>query len=385
MVVAKAFYFLFFGAMACLVPFLTLYYQDLGLSGREIGFLTGIVPLISMFGAALWGMIADATGRHRLLFLLAIIGTWCSVFLMSNAGSFSILIPIVVIYALCLSPIIPLTDNAVIDQLGEERRGEYGRQRVWGSYGWGLAGALIGVIIAASGLHWAFIAFLALYVPLFLVATRLPMTPYTASSHFWAELRELLSNHAWLLFLGVALVEGMSLGIFLNYLFLYLAALGTSPTIMGLTLTMATISEIPVFLYSQRLLARWSAPFLLALSMVFTVIRAFAYAGMTDPWQVLLISLLHGPTFALMWVAGVAYAAEIAPPGLGATAQGVFSGVVMGLGSALGAFSGGILYDAFGPKSVFYFAGFAALAATVIFVFVNRSTFGKQLQPAEGP
>jgi PPP family 3-phenylpropionic acid transporter len=382
MIVAKAFYFLFFGAMACLAPFLTLYYQDLGLSGREIGFLTGIVPLITMFGAALWGMIADATGRHRLLFLLAIIGTWCSVFLMTTAGSFLILIPIVVIYAFCFSPIIPLTDNSVIEQLGEERRDEYGRQRVWGSYGWGLAGAAIGVIIAASGLQWAFIAFLAIFVPLFLVGTRLPMSPYKAGSHFWSELRELLSNRSWLLFLAVALIEGMSMGIFLNYLFLYLDALGASATIMGLTLTMATISEIPVFLYSQRLLARWSAPFLLAISMIFVVIRAFAYVGMTDPWQVLLISLLHGPTFALMWVAGVAYAAEIAPPGLGATAQGVFAGVVMGLGSALGAFSGGILYDASGPKSAFYFAGFAALAATAVFVFVNRSAFRRQIQRA---
>lgn len=380
MAVAKAFYFLFFGALAFLVPFLTLYYQDLGLSGREIGFLTGIVPLITMAGATIWGMVADASGRHRQLFLLAIAGTWTSIFLMTRAPDFLSLIPVVALYAFCFSPILPLVDNSVMEQLGDERSGDYGRQRVWGSYGWGLCGAAAGMIIAAFGMPWAFAASLVIFLLLFLVGTRLPMSPSAAGSHFWGELRLLLSNRSWLLFLAVALIEGMSLTIILNYLFLYLNTLGTSAVIMGLTLTMATISEIPIFLYSQRLLARWSSPFLLALSLVFTVIRAFAYIGITAPWQVLLISLLHGPTFALMWIAGVAYAAKIAPPGLGATAQGVFNSLVMGLGAALGSIAGGFLYDAYGPQSVFYFSGFAALAATIVFVFVNRSAFRSQVQ-----
>ena len=133
------------------------------------------------------------------------------------------------------------------------------------------------------------------------------------------------------------------------------------------------------------MLDRWSPSFLLAISLVFTLVRSFSYVSMTAPWQLLLVSLLHGPTFALMWVAGVAYSAEIAPPGLGTTAQSVFAGLVMGLGSTLGALFGGLLYDSMGPESVFYFAGFATLAATVLFIFVNRHAFLKQLQPAPGP
>lgn len=380
MIYARAFYFMFFAAMACLIPFLTLYYQGLGLSGREIGFLTGIVPLITMFSASIWSMLSDASGKHRLAFLTAIVGTWFCVLLMSQVSTFLLLIPIVAVYAFFFAPIIPLVDNAVMAMLGE-RGGEYGRQRVWGAYGWGIAAAIIGLIIQRSGLQWSFIGFLTLWLVLLAIGTRLPMVVKSAGGKFWQELRSLLANRHWILFLAVALIEGMSLGIFLNFLFLYLEDMGASRTIMGLSLTAATVSEILVFLYSRKLLARWSAQFLLAVSMIFIVIRALAYVNMTAPWQVLFINLLHGPTFALLWTSGVAYANKMAPPGLGATAQGVFAGTVMGLGSAIGAFSGGFLYDAYGAVVAFQWAGMASLLALILFTWVNRRSFVRQLQP----
>ena len=227
MIAARAFYFVFFASVACLVPFLTLHYQDLGLSGREIGFLTGIVPLITMFSASIWSMISDATGKHRQLFLASIAGTWLSVVLMSQASTFVALIPIVAVYAFFIAPIIPLVDNAVMAMLGANSP-EYGRQRVWGSYGWGIAGVIIGLIIQRSGLQWAFIGYLALWLVLLLVGARLPMVVKSAGGKFWQELRTLLANRNWILFLAVALFEGLSLGIFLNFLFLYLDDLGIS-------------------------------------------------------------------------------------------------------------------------------------------------------------
>jgi MFS family permease len=72
---------------------------------------------------------------------------------------------------------------------------------------------------------------------------------------------------------------------------------------------------------------------------------------------VLLIQLLHGFTFAALWTAGVAYAHRAAPPGMGATAQGVFSGVTMGLATATGALIGGWLYQSAGAALMFRWVG----------------------------
>jgi PPP family 3-phenylpropionic acid transporter len=85
----------------------------------------------------------------------------------------------------------------------------------------------------------------------------------------------------------------------------------------------------------------------------------------------LFIQLLHGPSFAAMWVAGVTQADRMAPPGLGATTQGIFSGVTMGLGSAFGAMTGGLLYENFGAAATFMWAGFGMLFGLGLFVLAD--------------
>ena len=141
---------------------------------------------------------------------------------------------------------------------------------------------------------------------------------------------------------------------------------------MGLSLTVATVSEVPVFFFSGWLVKRLGARGLMMMSLAVLVVRLGAYAVMPAAWVVLPIHLLHGLTFSAMWVAGVSYANEVAPSGLGATAQGLFSGMSMGLGAAAGAVTGGLLYDSVGGATMYLAgAGWVALAL-VLFLVAGR-------------
>ena len=79
MVLPKAAYFFYYAATASLLPFIALYYAQVGLSASQIGLLSGILPLVTLVSAPLWGGFADATRRHHVLLLFAIGGTIAAV------------------------------------------------------------------------------------------------------------------------------------------------------------------------------------------------------------------------------------------------------------------------------------------------------------------
>ena len=366
MLVPKAFYFLFYAAMGSLLPYLVLHYRQVGLSASAIGLLTGIGPLITLVAAPFWGGLADLTRRHKLVLMAAIAGTMVAIAGLSQASNLWLLLPIVTAYAWCGAPIIPLVDNSVLAMLGN-RRADYGRQRMWGAVGWGIAGLTVGVAIDATGMGIIFAAFLLFMGAALISASKLKVSETAIGVEFWRGLRLLARNAKWLLFLATVLIAGIGAGVTNNFLFLYLNDMGASRTLMGWSLMVATLSEIPVFFYSNRLLARWGASGLLAISLAAYVVRLLAYAYMPSAWFVLPIQVLHGLTFSAMWVAGVSYAYDLAPPGLGATVQGLFTGVTMGLGAAAGAFVGGLLYDTVGPQAMFKWTALVVTLGLVVF------------------
>ena len=364
---SKAFYFCFYAAAAALLPFLALYYESQGLSGRQIGFLTGISPLVGLIAAPLWSALADFFRRHKAIWMISITGAITMALVLSQVSFFLYLIPVVILFAFFASPIVPLADNAVMALL-VGRKDQYGRQRIWGAIGWGVAAPLIGQLIETSGLQWSFWGYAIIMFISLLIVQRIPLNQVSQQVPFWRGARSLLSNRSWLLFLFLVFVGGAGQAVIHNYLFLYMNEMGASKTLMGLALTVATISELPMFFFADRLLVRWSARGLFVFGTIMYVFRAILLSLINMPQLILLTQLFHGLTFTAMWVAGVSYADEIAPSGLGATAQGLFNGIFMGIASATGAMVGGILYQDYGGAIMYRTMSIVVAISVLIFL-----------------
>jgi PPP family 3-phenylpropionic acid transporter len=357
--------------MVCFLPYLTLYYQSVGLSGRQIGLLAGLPPLIMLIAAPFWSGLADATHKHKLILLLAIAGSLTAIILLTVTDRYIWLAVLVMTNAFFTAPMMPLVDNTALDLLGP-RKSQYGRLRLWGAIGWGVTAPLIGWLIERNDITWAFYGYLVMMGIGFFVASGLVIRPVSIGGRFWHGMQRLLADRRWLIFLGAGFTGGVSLAMVNNFLFLQLDALGASRSLMGLSLTVATLSEVVVMYYAGAVMRRISALGMLLLSLYLYGLRALSYAWMPVAWLVLPIQLFHGLTFSASWVAGVAIADELAPHGLGATAQGLFSGVAMGLGSAAGAFLGGVLYQALGPALMFQWTGLGTLLCALIFTLAGR-------------
>jgi PPP family 3-phenylpropionic acid transporter len=358
----KLFYFLVYAAMAALMPFMTLYYESLGLSGRQIGLLAALPPLGTFLSAPLFGFLADLTRRPRLLLGVSISSVVLGIYALTVAESYLGLSLTVSFYALFFAPILPIVDRSVLDALGENQD-QYGKQRLWGAIGWGIVAPIAGMLVDTGGLSWTFYTSMLVFGALLGLTFFIPVKISLGRQPFWASFRKLLGNWPVIIFFGVALGGGIGLSMTHHYLFLYLNELGASSLVMGWSLTIATISELIVMYFSDRFLRWWGARRLLLFALGALSLRLLA----NSPGWVLVIQLLHGPTFAALWMASVAFVAEIAPPNLRNTAQGLLTGFVMGLGSTFGAFLGGILLDSFGFSQMFLWTGIGMLVLMGVF------------------
>lgn len=367
------FYFLYYAAVSGVFPFAALYYQSIGLSGAQVGILLGLAPIVTLAGGPLLTGIADKTRQHKLVISLTMAGVILWSLAVPFTHSFPILLGLIIYNALLSAPINSLADSATMAMLGKERA-MYGRVRLGGALGWGLMALFVGSIVENYGLVWIFWIFAIGMALNLLVAQKFSFAQSTEQTPFWQGIGGLLSNPRWMLFLGITLVAGLGMASVNTYQFVYMAEIGASETIMGISLFISTFfSEVPVMFFGDRLLKRFGAQGLLALGAGVVGARLLLYAMFNFPAAILSLQLLHGFTFPIVWIAGVSYAHENAPPGLSATAQGLFGAVVFGVGSGLGAFLGGIVIGSLGGRGLYsIFGGFVLLALLVLLVIQKR-------------
>ena len=366
-----SFYFLYFAAMSALMPFFVLFYQILGFSGTQIGLLTGIPPLITLVAAPFWTGVADAKRWHKLVMGVGIFVAVLSIFLLPSFTSFAVIFTLIIIFNIFLSPVPSLADSATINMLGEERA-MYGRIRLGGTIGWGLFAPIAGAMVQNYGLKLAFWSFSAIMLINFFVSQRFVHGSHEENTSKPGGIRVLLTNRRWINFLFIAFLGGLGTFAVNAYLFPYMAELGAKETTMGFALTIATLTEMPIFFFGDRLVKRFTNYGLFLLALVMVAIRSLLLAVVSTPFMVLALQAFGGMIFPAMWLAGVSYADENAPVGLKSSAQGLFGAVSFGVGSAVGGFIGGLLLESIGGRGMFLVFGIIVLVGLVIAEGIRR-------------
>jgi PPP family 3-phenylpropionic acid transporter len=342
-----SFSFFLMASVASVVPIRVLFYQELGFTGAQIGLLSGVGPLVTLVAAPLWAGLADATKRHRtILSGVLLVGT-ALLFVSPLPTTFSWHLMIILLLSAFLAPVASFADSATMFMLGDQRE-MFGRIRLGGTIGYGLTAAIVGTLVEDRGLRWAFWASAALVLLALMVSQRFSYDPTGRDSEGGGDVRRLLATPRWRLFLLLALAVGLTHAATDTYFFPYMKELGASASKMGFALTLGTISEIPVLFFGDRLIKRLRAQGLLLVAMGIAGFRFLLFAASGTPNHVLVIQLLNGLTLPAMWLAGVSYADEHAPTGLRTTAQGLFSAMVLGVGSGAGGLFGWLPFGAGG-------------------------------------
>jgi MFS transporter, PPP family, 3-phenylpropionic acid transporter len=355
------FYFLHFAALSALMPFLVLFYQTLAFNGAQIGLLTGIPPLITLVAAPFWTGLADARQWHKPVMALGILASALIVFVLPSLIGFAAVFLMIVLFNMFISPVPSLADSATMSMLGEERA-MYGRIRLGGTIGWGIFVLIAGALVERSGLPVAFRVFVAIMLLNLFVSQKFEHGSTAGTAGAYGGIRTLLTSRRWLNFLFLALLGGLGSMSVASYLFPYMAELGANESTMGLASAIAILTEIPIFFFGNRFVKKLGSYTLLVLALVMFGIRSLLFALVNTPVMVLIVQAFGGMIFPAMWLAGVSYADEHAPAGLKSSAQGLFSAMSFGVGSAVGGFLGGPLLESIGGRGMFLVLGMIILA-----------------------
>jgi hypothetical protein len=156
-----------------------------------------------------------------------------------------------------------------------------------------------------------------------------------------------------------------------NLVFIFFEYLGSSYMVMGVTVQLTVLFEIPIFRIAPSLLARYGSGVLLLVACACYIIRAIGYSYIPKDHMmyVMLLEPLHGVTYACSQTASVDTAARSMPPGYEATGQS-FMYVIRGMGSCIGLWLGGRAMDHLGPRLMYRASAAIALVGSLVFAVV---------------
>ncbi|XP_078374161.1 major facilitator superfamily domain-containing protein 6-like [Oculina patagonica] len=69
----KAYFFLFFSAIGSSIPYLTLYFKQLGLTAGHAGILLGLRLFTEFIGSPLWGMVGDRFRKRKIILFASLV------------------------------------------------------------------------------------------------------------------------------------------------------------------------------------------------------------------------------------------------------------------------------------------------------------------------
>jgi len=341
---ARALYFCYYMALGSLLPYLNLYYERNGLSGVQIGVLSGLGVLVSSAAAVLWSAIADRLKIHRRMLIVSVIAAPITVLLLGRTTSFPLFVPIVVAYALSIAAIVPLLDGTALEAAQLHGR-SYGEVRVGGSIGWIISVALVGVLIQAFDIHWLFYSYVACMALMLVFSMFQTRRAHSLRAPWSSNLRVLLSDPTVVIFLIGVFIVMVGNGAVQNFFSLYLDGIGANEGIIGVAWAVAALSEIPVMILAGRLMRRIGAAGLLKVAFFMYALRWLLLSFIQQPIWAVAAQLLHGLSFAAFLTGGVTYLSERTPEGLTTTAQSIFNAVCYGAAALAGSLAGGYLYD----------------------------------------
>ena len=368
----------------------TVYLQEIGFSASQLGLLNALSSGVGILAVPFWGMVSDKIGSLRKVLVTLLV-----------CGSALYALTPFIPAGLPVSPFLltaflagitffrgamcPFSENMLVRSCNELRL-NYGMLRGFGSLCFTAGSLIISSLLPTVGVKstfW-FAPALTMFAVMLAMFSREPAANAKKSADGKApeklDVGRLFRSRSYLMFLVFTFffyLAACSESSFLPYL---LREVGVPSEQFGILLGYRGLLEVPFLLLMVRLSRRFPLRNLIVCSALLMAVECVGFGLWTNGlWLMLLFCTFFGLGNGLFIGASLNYIYELAPDGLKATAQTLFSSV-SSVAGILGNLLGGMVLDTIGAKPFYVVIAAAYLLSTVIFVlsFVGKKPAAAQ-------
>ncbi len=360
----KAHYLFAYAILGSLLPYVSIYAGEMGLSDSEIGWVYAAFGLSVLVSPPLYTLLADRWLSNRQL-----IGCCYGLGVVTLAGlvasgRFSTIFAAHLMFALGFTALIPLMDGLTFATIGNgaaeratagqvtERPVPYRAIRVWGSYGWLVPGMVFPFLLlldwSAAWVSTAAIITGAAFCLMGVLA--LPALPRGGAVKP-AKLPTLAAFRAMrqpqvAAFVATVFIFFTSISVYYTFYPRYLQHLGLRVELVGLVTNLGVVVEVFCMAISGWLLTKIGLRGLLLLGGLSIVARMVMLAVWPNYAVAIGTQIFHGPTVLVLYLLPPMYLNLKAEDGYRNSIQGLYHMLCLGVARLVGSVAGGHVSDA---------------------------------------
>jgi MFS family permease len=162
-----------------------------------------------------------------------------------------------------------------------------------------------------------------------------------------------------------------------SFVGIFITELGGSADLVGTAWFVAVISEAVVFASDAFWFRKYHPLVFVIVAGILFSIRWFLYGIITNPTIIILLQVIHGFTFAGLYVAAFAYVSRVIPARLQSTGHLIFYSVMFGLSGIIGSMGGGLMIENFSGHALYHamsiLSFIGVLLLSVYYVRIRRA------------
>lgn len=379
----KMLLFCFHATNTIILSYLPLYLEYKNLTATEIGWVLAVGPLASIIAQPFWGYLSDKYKTVKRMIQICIVGLLITSTLFFQMTTLVAILLMGAVFYFFTSPI-----GALGDSLAQRRSDElgisFGKIRMWGSVGFATSSLIVGEVLTRIGIQYMIWPYLIFGATALIVSFRLVDVNVASDPVQLRDVRKIIQNKPFLLFLLLMLFLTITHRASDSYIGLYIAELGGSERLVGLSWFVGVISEAAVFalagLWFRKLR---SFVFIIIAGGLFSI-RWFLYSGIEDPAYIIALQVMHGLTFGIFYVAAFSYISRLVPKLLQSTGHLIFFATFFGVSGIIGSLAGGAIMDVASGGTLYFFMGLTALTGTILLALHHILGLRKERRSSEG-